>query len=250
MNTACGTSSGSWIGRQLDEPHAVGVLAGALPAGPQGELGLADAAGAGERQQPGRGQRALEVGQALTAAHEARQFDWQVAGRLAGSGGRQGPPSVAPARRGSKAGDGVARATSGEIRVGLSTDPDGRAPASVESGPTDGPDSRSPIGRKDDHDARPRSRRDHRNNEHSGPQGVPDHGLLMPGRADRVVPPGRVLRGRRPKLRPDRRPGHPGRPGVAHSRGRQLPASICAGRSRTSNRPPCRPKTVGPPGPP
>ena len=81
-------------GRQLDEPDAVGVLADALPAGPQCELGLADAAGTGECQQPGRGQRALELGETLTASHEARQFDWQVAGTLVGSGGRQGPPSL------------------------------------------------------------------------------------------------------------------------------------------------------------
>ena len=45
--------------RELDEPHAIGVLAGALPPGPEGELGLAHAAHPGERQQPGRGERPL-----------------------------------------------------------------------------------------------------------------------------------------------------------------------------------------------
>ena len=55
VNTACGTSSGILDGRELHEPHAVGVLAGALPSRPEGELGLAHAADAGERQQPGRG---------------------------------------------------------------------------------------------------------------------------------------------------------------------------------------------------
>ena len=56
VNTACDDELGVLDGRQLDEPDAIGILAGALAAGPEGEFGLAHAAGPGERQQPGRGQ--------------------------------------------------------------------------------------------------------------------------------------------------------------------------------------------------
>ena len=91
-------------GRQLDEPDAIGILAGALSTGPQGELCLADTAGARERQQPGRGERPLELGQTLTAPHETCQFDWQVAGMQAGSSVRHGQRSLVVRGPGSKAG--------------------------------------------------------------------------------------------------------------------------------------------------
>ena len=101
--------------RQLDEPDAIGVLAGALSSGPQGELGLADTAGAGERQQPRRGQGALEVGQALTAPHETCQFDWQVAGMGVGSNGRQGSRSLVLCGLVSKARRSVAQVKGGDV---------------------------------------------------------------------------------------------------------------------------------------
>ena len=99
-----GDELGVLDGRQFDEPDPIGVLASALPSGSKGELGLADAAGAGERQQPRRGQRALEVSQALTAPHKACQFNWQVAGILGRSGGCQGHRSLVPPTLKSKRG--------------------------------------------------------------------------------------------------------------------------------------------------
>ena len=68
-------------GRELHEPHPVGVLAGVLPSRPEREPGLAHAADAGERHEPCRAEGAAQVGQSLAAAHEARQLDGQVAGR-------------------------------------------------------------------------------------------------------------------------------------------------------------------------
>ena len=114
--------------RELHEPHAVWVLPGALPSGPEGELGLAHAAHTGERQQPGRRQGPLEVGQTLTASHEARQFDWQVAGTGVGSGGRQGLRSLTDLP------DAHSVLDAEEIGTGLRGCPDGIAEVRTDGG--------------------------------------------------------------------------------------------------------------------
>ena len=99
--------------RELDEPDPVRELACRFASRSQGELGLADTARAGERQQPGAAERASNIVELLAPSYETRQFDWQVAGRQGGPLGRQGSWSLvrATARR-----QGRAPAPGGQAR--------------------------------------------------------------------------------------------------------------------------------------
>ena len=64
--------------RQGDEPHAVGRRGGQPARGLAGEPGLAGAAGAGERDEPGRGEQLADAVDLLLAADEAGELRGEV----------------------------------------------------------------------------------------------------------------------------------------------------------------------------
>ena len=64
---------------QLDHPHAVGKLAGHLGADLERQPGLADAADAGQRDQPARPHELGDLGDHLLPAHERAQLLREVA---------------------------------------------------------------------------------------------------------------------------------------------------------------------------
>jgi hypothetical protein len=69
---------------QLDQARAIGELAGQLSRGAQRDTGLADAAGAGDRDQPGAAQQAAELGQLPLPSDEPGDLEGQLTGPLPG----------------------------------------------------------------------------------------------------------------------------------------------------------------------
>jgi hypothetical protein len=58
-------------GSQLDQPDPIGIGVQEVVHHPQRQAGLAAAASPGQRQQPGRGQQALDLGNLLLSSDEA-----------------------------------------------------------------------------------------------------------------------------------------------------------------------------------
>ena len=69
---------------QLDQPRAVGELAGQLGRGAQRDARLPHAAGAGDRDQPGGAQQAGQLGQLPLPSDEAGDLEGQLTGSLPG----------------------------------------------------------------------------------------------------------------------------------------------------------------------
>ena len=123
---AWATSVGSRDARELDEPHAVGRASPRRAADLEREARLADAAGPGEREQPGAARAAARPPPA-----RARGRRSSVSRRAAGSARRGG---AGPRSRGAR---GTARAS---LRVGIGLDSarSGRAAARTQRAPPGG----------------------------------------------------------------------------------------------------------------